>query len=530
MYHRQPPRLAALLLALFVPVLLVHAPVAHAADAQCFQETGQCISGQFQSYWQANGGLPVFGFPITASASEINRDTGQSYSTQWFERNRFEIHPENAAPYNVLLGRLGDDRLRQEDRDWRTFPKADPSSPHYYALTGHAIAPQFWSYWRGHGLELGDPAISERESLALFGLPLSEPAMETNSSGDTVLTQWFERARFEYHPDKPAPYIVLLGLLGDEIRAARTPQIITKTASVAPPVVAGHYVFWDDIRNQPAGTTELVQLYGRDLDTKTEFLITPTPGTYGNVASDGATLVWEDPVFGTQHHDRITGYNLQTKQTFTVLEVSSLNVLGSIAMSNGVLYYVDNSASHRGIYSRTLATNQEHQITQAIGNNLVAADGTLLWYDTQGCQPMQCPEQVRLHMFKLDGSRGDTIIAQQEGEGLPSGYGVSGNYIAWAFLPPAIDSRVHLYRISDQQNLTLSPASSYLIQNVVINGNRVVWAAGPGTWTLNDYKIVEGSTRILAQGQGAERPFGIAEGTILVYMTGQNEISIVNLE
>ena len=40
--------------------------------------------------------------------------------------------------------------------------------------------------------------------------------METNSSGFTVLTQWFERARFEYVPTNPDPYKVLLGRLGAE--------------------------------------------------------------------------------------------------------------------------------------------------------------------------------------------------------------------------------------------------------------------------------------------------------------------------
>ncbi len=32
-----------------------------------------------------------------------------------------------------------------------------------------------------------------------------------------MLTQWFERARFEYHPSKPPEFKVLLGLLGDEM-------------------------------------------------------------------------------------------------------------------------------------------------------------------------------------------------------------------------------------------------------------------------------------------------------------------------
>jgi hypothetical protein len=32
--------------------------------------------------------------------------------TQYFERARFEYHPENAAPYDILLGRLGADTVR----------------------------------------------------------------------------------------------------------------------------------------------------------------------------------------------------------------------------------------------------------------------------------------------------------------------------------------------------------------------------------------------------------------------------------
>ena len=32
---------------------------------------------------------------------------GKTYSVQYFERNRFEVHPEKAAPYEVELGLLG---------------------------------------------------------------------------------------------------------------------------------------------------------------------------------------------------------------------------------------------------------------------------------------------------------------------------------------------------------------------------------------------------------------------------------------
>jgi hypothetical protein len=178
-----------------------------------FPETGYSLQGEFRRYWEAHGGVPVFGYPIDSARQADNK------ASQWLERSRFELHPANTAPYNVLLGRLGVELLQKHGRDWQEFPKAAASAPHYFAETGHAIAPQFWDYWQRHGLEFdGQHGTSSAESLALFGYPISEAQMERNGSGDEVLTQWFERARFEYHPNNPTAYRILLGRLGAEIR------------------------------------------------------------------------------------------------------------------------------------------------------------------------------------------------------------------------------------------------------------------------------------------------------------------------
>ncbi len=45
--------------------------------------------------------------------------------------------------------------------------------------------------------------------------------METNEDGHTVMTQWFERAVFELHPDNTDEYQVLLRRLGAEFLEAR---------------------------------------------------------------------------------------------------------------------------------------------------------------------------------------------------------------------------------------------------------------------------------------------------------------------
>lgn len=206
-----------LLLLIGLGLGLTSAVPAEAQTAErCFAETGFCISGRIREYWEQNGGLPVFGLPISAQA-EIQAD-GTSVEAQWFERNRIELHPENARPYDVLLGRLGVDRLQQQGRDWFAFPRSEPQSEcRYFAETGHNVCGDFLSAWRANGVELdGQPGKTEAESLALFGLPLSDAQVET-IEGQEYTVQWFERARFELHPENAPPYNVLLGLLGTEV-------------------------------------------------------------------------------------------------------------------------------------------------------------------------------------------------------------------------------------------------------------------------------------------------------------------------
>ena len=200
-----------------------------------FPETGHTIANthSFLAFWQRQGGLPVFGFPLTDEIAERDPATGKTYTVQYFERQRFEHHPENHYPYDVLLGRLGADAAARRGLTgtppFRPLPAntGSDASTTFIAATGHRLGHGFRDYWQSHGLDLGEPGVSFRESLALFGYPLSEEFPERLDDGKTYTVQYFERARFEFHPENPPGQTILLGRLGAD-------QLAVMAASLTP--------------------------------------------------------------------------------------------------------------------------------------------------------------------------------------------------------------------------------------------------------------------------------------------------------
>jgi len=197
---------------------------------QCFDvwAVPDCITGRFREYWEQQGGLAVFGYPTSPVLDEAAAPDGPTHRVQYFERARFEYHPELPPPFDVLLGRMGDDRLKQQGRTWWDFPRVEsaPAGCRFFPDTGHSLCDQapgagFRSFWERNGLR-GRELSREGGALALFGLPLSEPISETNASGEQVVVQWFERARFEWHPEHAPAFKVQLGLLGRELRSGNS--------------------------------------------------------------------------------------------------------------------------------------------------------------------------------------------------------------------------------------------------------------------------------------------------------------------
>ena len=82
--------------------------------SQLFPQTGKAVRGLFLQYWLTHGGLPQQGYPISDVIGEISDLNGQPYTVQYFERAVFEYHPENQAPFDVLLSQLGTFRYQQK--------------------------------------------------------------------------------------------------------------------------------------------------------------------------------------------------------------------------------------------------------------------------------------------------------------------------------------------------------------------------------------------------------------------------------
>ena len=182
------------------PILLTDPiPDPKRAGVQWFAPTGHTLRGAFLDYWNRYGGLAQFGYPITEEFFEEVGPDHQQYRVQYFERNRFEHHPENnGTPYEVLLGALG---LEFRKADPPASPLPEPAS--YFHQTGHNLSGKFKEYWHSHG------------GLFVHGYPITEPQMERSTNGREYLVQWFERSRFELHPENTGtPHEVLLGLLG----------------------------------------------------------------------------------------------------------------------------------------------------------------------------------------------------------------------------------------------------------------------------------------------------------------------------
>jgi hypothetical protein len=192
------------------PLYLEYDPIVP-NEGEYFAATGHRLRGSFAQYWHANGGLERFGYPLTDEIIEPDTVTGKPRVVQYFERARFEHFPEYSGSLNeVQLGHLGVASLQRTGVDWRSLTRAEEQQPEecvVFDATGHSLCPPFRQRWE----QLG--------GLPLLGLPITQPFEQYDpATGRSLLVQYFERARFEHHPEFIGTHNeVQLGLLGREL-------------------------------------------------------------------------------------------------------------------------------------------------------------------------------------------------------------------------------------------------------------------------------------------------------------------------
>lgn len=185
---------------------------ATAATERCFAEVPFCIREPFLSYWEKNGGLAVFGFPLTDVIPNETVEGSWVGRTQWFERDRLEDH----GSAGIMAGRMGARVLELQGRPWQYGPGWSDVGCEYFATTRYALCGDFLAYWRANG------------GLARFGYPITTELTET-IGGWTGQVQYFERRRLERHPEHAGtPYAVLLGRLAADIIHQTPPERCTR--------------------------------------------------------------------------------------------------------------------------------------------------------------------------------------------------------------------------------------------------------------------------------------------------------------
>jgi hypothetical protein len=197
-------------------------------QAQYFKETGHSAQNWYWQFWKNTpDALRILGYPISEPfVQESFTEPGKKYRVQYFERAVLEEHPENFGRDGnrfYILGRLLGNELiknRLHEAPFQAVPSIPTTgSQTWFQETQHTLRDDptrgpFYSFWKKYG------------GLPVFGFPKSEPFQERNpDTGETYWVQYFERNRFEFQPQQPADFRVLLGRLGAQY-AADNPEKI----------------------------------------------------------------------------------------------------------------------------------------------------------------------------------------------------------------------------------------------------------------------------------------------------------------
>jgi len=181
-------RLVGILSILIVSSGIVSPARAQDSNERYFPETGHNLKDDFLRFYESNpDALTLYGYPITEAYTNK-----QGLFVQYFQRARFELHPERPAGSRVQLSPIGRE----------TYTPA-PALNVYNSLdcryfgNEYPVCFAFLDFYQRYG------------GVAQFGKPIS-----SFESRDQLIVQSFENARFEWKPWLPEGQRVVISDLG----------------------------------------------------------------------------------------------------------------------------------------------------------------------------------------------------------------------------------------------------------------------------------------------------------------------------
>lgn len=160
-----------------------------------FPETGHWVTGPFlEKFNSVLNPKELFGNPIT----DAFQDQVYGFIIQYFEKVRFEYHPEEIPDLQVKISPLGS-----------YLYKPGPTLPAIFNRTACRfygnVSPGYYVCYDFLKFFLKNGGVSQ------FGYPISNFEIQ-----DGWIVQYFQRARFEWHPENPQGTWVTVSDLGEQ--------------------------------------------------------------------------------------------------------------------------------------------------------------------------------------------------------------------------------------------------------------------------------------------------------------------------
>lgn len=162
-------------------------------EQKYFPQSGHYVGGDFlKKYTGVTNPEKVFGYPITKAYYDVKFER----LIQYFEKALFVHHPERSGDERVEVAHIGTGLYQPQD-ELRVYSKlANCVSFTEYGVK-EVVCSAFRDFFEANG------------GVAQFGFPESNFEIH-----DNYVVQYFQKARFEWHPNNPPGERVILTDLG----------------------------------------------------------------------------------------------------------------------------------------------------------------------------------------------------------------------------------------------------------------------------------------------------------------------------